>query len=632
MPRRAIPLLVLALALATGLAWLLGRPQAAPGLDAWAPQEAGDPSTAPGRALPSAELLEGARLADGARGRHNGPNRSGRLRGRCVEHLNSAPLSGVGLRFAREGRTLAQVVSDARGEFSIESGALELGAAGFDEVEPRPPAGWWCVKQGLEEGPEGALYVARFAPRDLGPLDATLVDRATSEPVPEYLVRIVDSEGWSETLLSDARGRVRSEALFARGRLEIHGCPEEFGGQWRAERLASHEHVPAGGAPPLAVIPIPIGPTYRLRLENPGRVPLGKLRAFLTSGAWVEQAFEARDEASLVHPGEAPWVRFQEAAPWLEDPQLVVTDTGGRWFGHAPVKADAGIHPEPVPLALERMFRLRGRVLDAQGEPVARAAVELAPLDAGADVSPRSATSNGRGLFLVESVRPGRWEVLARHPREGMGRREFVLEGESSAALEVRLEPYLVAGDVSGVVRSLSGEFRGPLTVYLVPSGELPQDAPRRTIRIAWKKQGEAYEGRFRFEGVAHGDYELIASLRGVAFDVLPGAQAVHPPAEGLELVVRDDRERRRLSFIVLDDETGAWLHEAQVRLLDGDGLLAYEGAAAGWSASRMFADDEPIEWRVTHPGYHATFGDRTKFEELCRGQRGFALVRLKKD
>ncbi len=628
MPRSAVPLLALGLGLLSLGAWHLldgepGARSAAEAPDALAPGEHG---RAEG---PQAPTLPGAEAA----GTRNQPEtgaapatdwlEGGLLPGLCVQHLNSAPLPGVAVTFLQGGAQRARATSNAEGRFRVE-----LPPGGFDEVRVDPPAGWWCVSRELKE--DG--YRVRLAPGKLGPLRGLLLDEVTHEPVPHYVVRVVGAGDWSETVESDAEGRFQTGVLFARGLLQIFGGAEEFGGLWSGQRLARHEHVPAGAAPPRAPIPIPIGPTYSLRLEKPASLALSELRAYLTGAAWLEEASEAVGDSSRVRPAELPWVRFQEADPWLEEPQLVVTDTGGRWFGHAAVDASPGIHKEPVTIELQPMLRLRGRVFDAEGEPVARARVEFSPAEHGVRGAVRETTSNGRGLFIIESLRPGRYQVFARHSRAGMARETVELSEQGPEEVAVHLEPYLVAGDVSGVVRSLSGEFRGPTSLHLSPQGPSEGDLPARSLRLQWERAGTDFQAPFRFEGVAHGQYELLITIRGASFDVEPVRQEFAPPRAGLEILVRDDKPRRRPRFMVLDAATGAWLHEARVRVLDEQGRLAYEGSGVDGNAGRMFAKDEPFQWKVTHPGYHPAYGDRAAFDELSRESRYHAVVRLETD
>ena len=548
--------------------------------------------------------------------------RSGALLGTCITYLDSAPLAGVALTFLHESEVVAVAYSDEGGSFEIE-----LPGGGFDEVRVRAPAGWWCAEHGLRDD----VYRVLLAPGDVGPLRATLVDRNTGERVPHYLLRLRDAEGWSETVKSDAQGRLQSEVYFTRGPIAVEVLPEEIGGQRSGYLAAYIEHVPGGNAPAWKSIALTVGATYRLDLDNPGLVPIKRLRAYLTTLRWVDLMVESPTAAASVREGELPWTRFSGPAAWVDDLYLVVTDSGGQWQGSALVHSKLGVQPEPVAIRLGRMLRVRGRVFDLRGEPVARADVTLTPMGGDAAGRERESSTNGTGLFLLEGVRPGAYELFVRHTRAGMATERIELTTESED-IKLTLEPYNVAGDVAGVVRSLSGGFRGDLTLSLRPAEGESGDLPARMIRVAWQEVGAGFEAPFRFEGVPTGRYHLETFLRQEDFDVSPSQQVVIPPDETLDILVRDDKPRFRMDFLVLDALTDEWLDESQVRILDSSGELAYEGPAMGWKAARLFAEGETMQWKVHHPGYHSKFGGRAEFDALTEDGDHTAVLKLEKD
>ena len=572
-----------------------------------------------------AETAPGTSPTAGARIDHSEPGEAalvGALEVRCLESLTVTPVPGVRVRFLAEGRALADGRSDADGHLAV---VLEAAA---DEVLVDPPPGWWCVRHGAK----GEAYEVRLAPSDRGPLRATLVDAATAEPIPDYVLVVRDGEGWSETLQSDAQGLLVGRTLFGPSTLALITAPEEFGASWvRPYRLALHEHRPQGAAPPAARIPIVVGPTYRLALDNPGQVPLGDLRAYLTFEAWKHDVVENRGQAYAVRPGDAPWVRFPRVQRWSEPPSLVVADTSKRWVGHVRVESWKGRHEGLLPLKLERVARVRGHVVDAEGNDVSRAQVELQPV--GADgAAPRRGTSNGPGNFFIDAVTPGSYELLVRHTTAGRARLRIEVDPANEEPIDVVLEPFAFAGDISGVVRSLSGEFEGMLDLRLIPTEDADEDLAVRRIQLRWEEENGERIGRFRFESVADGTYELHASIRWQSYQILPEIQALTPPREGLELVVRDDIERHHMHFFAVDEETEDYLDDAHLRLVDGNGTLVFDGNSDVLRGQPLFARGEPFEWKLEVEGYLPRSGDRRAFEELAGGDSLFAVIGLKKD
>lgn len=561
----------------------------------------------------------------GARVDHSQPGATplvGALDVQCLESLTVTPVPGVRVRFLAEGQPLAAGRSDEQGRLAV---VLEAPA---DEVLVEPPPGWWCVRHGSKAGG----YEVRLASSNRGPLRATLIDAATAEPIPEYVLVVRDGEGWSETLQSDAHGLLVGRTLFGPTTLALITAPEEFGASWvRPYRLALHEHRPQGATPPTARIAITVGPTYQLALDNPGEVPLADLRAYLTFEAWKHEVVDNRARAHAVRPGEAPWVRFPRSHRWSDPPYLVVADTGKRWVGHVRVESWEGRHEGLLPVKLERVVRVRGHVVDAEGNNVSRAQVELQPVGASG-AAPRRGTSNGPGNFFIDAVTPGSYELLVRHTTAGRARLRIEVDPANEELIDVVLEPFAFAGDISGVVRSLSGEFEGTLNLVLVPTEDADEDLAVRRIGLRWEEENGERLGRFRFETVADGTYELHATVRGRSYEVLPEIQALTPPREGLELVVRDDVERRQLHFLAVDEETADYLEGAHLRLVDSTGAIVFDGDPGELRELPRFAEGEAFEWKLEVEGYVPLSGDRRAFEELAGGSSMFAVIGMKRD
>ncbi|MFT7486867.1 MAG: hypothetical protein ACI9F9_002724, partial [Candidatus Paceibacteria bacterium] len=252
--------------------------------------------------------------------------RLGVLQGRCRTHRNQGALPGVLVEFLWQGESLAEATSDDHGEF-----AVDLASSKFDQVRVRAPEGWWCFEQGFKRD----RYVLQLAPHSVGPVRGILINSETKEPLAQYVVRIRDQNGWSETLASDREGRVDSDVYFVKGELQLLAQAEETGGKYSGWVIGTLDHVPQGANPPRTSIEVRSGPTYQLQLDNPGRVPLGNLQAYITSAARIGRVVETTGRAVRVRRGEMPWVRFPGAYSIPAQPFLVITDSGGSWLGSA---------------------------------------------------------------------------------------------------------------------------------------------------------------------------------------------------------------------------------------------------------------------------------------------------------
>lgn len=335
---------------------------------------------------------------------------------------------------------------------------------------------------------------------------------------------------------------------------------------------------------------------------------------------------------SPLRPGKLPWVRLSTTWSWMEDPQLVVTDTGGRWLGHASVESSSGVDQAPVPIRLERTVRVRGRVLDADGERVAKAQVQLSLADAPPLSMPRMTDSNGLGIFIIDGVPPGTYDLVARHNTAGACSVRVSVHPSDEERRDYHLEPFDVAGDIAGVVTSLSGGYHGRMMLLLSPMEDKDDKIPNRSIRVPWTREGTGYVGHFRFASVPKGRFSLRASTFGDSFRVTPGHQTVEAPLQALTLLVEDDAERFLLRIRVVDKLSGDWLVDARLRVTDSAGTVLYDDKAVEWSPAERYGEDEQILWEVSAQGYVSERGGRGAFDRRYGSRSRQALIQLMPD
>lgn len=164
--------------------------------------------------------------------------------------------------------------------------ALEEGAAEAPVLEPAALE---------DEAARAELAVAEPAVLvPAGPrarVRGALVDEATNEPLPRFLLRVHD-RAHREDVWTDAAGRFESATEFAAGRLRIDPLdhPER---RRPAPSLQVDHEVDAGSARELALA-VPSGPTFSLNLTPNGVLVLAPKRA--------EPATEAAQGATSVEP------------------------------------------------------------------------------------------------------------------------------------------------------------------------------------------------------------------------------------------------------------------------------------------------------------------------------------------
>lgn len=240
---------------------------------------------------------------------------------------------------------------------------------------------------------------------------------------------------------------------------------------------------------------------YRIELRAPGHAPLALARSFLTQRgrAFVEQRFELEPLAS----------------------------------------------------------RIRGRVLRADGAPVANAEVEAVAEPGGPDAHRASATSDAAGNFELAPLAQRPYALRARAP--DLFPAERVVAPPGAEDVELRL---LGAAAVSGRVSLASG---GAPTAFRVEALWAPgPGVPRGVAAIAAARAG----GAFELDGLEPGRYFLRATAVGAArlvgapFELAPGERK-----SGVELSLPAGGTIRGRAL----DSSGAPLSGAAAVLLTAD-------------------------------------------------------------
>lgn len=170
-----------------------------------------------------------------------------------------------------------------------------------------------------------------------------------------------------------------------------------------------------------------------------------------------------------------------------------------------------------VELLLEAGLAVRGTVVDDQGAPALEALVALGLVGSGRGQRP-TALSRADGSFEIEGVEPGTYRITAE--KAGFRRAELA-------------EPLVVEGfDVDGVQLRLArgGAIFGHVT------GLAFDDLAETRIAARMQEQftgtGPDYEGGYRLEGLAPGEWTLVAELARSGRRAQGRATLADPPGE----------------------------------------------------------------------------------------------------
>jgi hypothetical protein len=183
--------------------------------------------------------------------------------------------------------------------------------------------------------------------------------------------------------------------------------------------------------------------------------------------------------------------------------------------------------------------------------------------------------------------------------------------------VEVSLEPLPSGGSIRGFVRTQSGQYRAVESVGLKA---FRRRLDRFLAEVEWTDEAGALVGRFAFEDVPTGEYELFP-IGSSHFGWRASSERVSPPASDVELLCMDGAGGFWLDVEAFDAMTGLPVRQLALYIDKRDGSRPHSYSAGGSQGYRLdlgrFPRDITFEWGAVCDGYVAVGGDVSSFESV---------------
>ena len=444
------------------------------------------------------------------------------------------------------GLSRATTTGDDAGAFAFEGlpeGRARLLASKDGMLSTPAPGGGWRESPG--PSPEAVFRIPRQGEvaRDVTlAKGAALAGRVTSPagaPVEGARVTARAAGDPEASAVTDADGRFALAGLRAGATASVRASAAGF-----ASKEVSVAVPAAGDATPVELALRPRGAVRgRVVVSGGGEVPAGAFVQVAEASAVLDERYEVvsvwgrAPRASVGADG-----RFAAEAPEGEEGKPLRVVVRAAAPGLAPAASEALEVPTPgalegVTLTLAPGFALTGRVVDAEGEPVAGAAVECAnsklppALANGRDWSSTGiamhpfeivATAGRDGRFEVGDLPAWEYELRVSAPDHGWGQAVAKVPGGGEVVVTLPKDRA-----ISGRVHYADGSPVANAVVLALPAAGGPP-------------QGQSLsdaDGRFHVDGLDAGSFVLEARSPGtLAVDLKPSRSA--PVESGTAAVV----------------------------------------------------------------------------------------------
>lgn len=499
------------------------------------------------------------------------------------------------------------------------AGANSIGASNPADPEglpeTPPPAGHDSAwRAPLDDAVPGSPAVGPGAGNGGGPMariQGVVLDEATSEPVPEFAIRLRGRDRWEEVAVTDATGHFVTRAELAAGSYSAfsldHPDRDEFRLKHRwmhfdGDDTVSFDFTP--GAPPVELA-FQIGSAYRLDLTLPDELEVLELDAFLQAPG---QGWSA-STITRVRDGAWPWVRFRTPPPEDADAsswaRLRISSRNGIFVGEATVPAISGLEDPPVGLALRATAGLDLQVVQGDGQPPKNYRVRLQDGDAqayppktGGNLNDIAIDHRFRGLPL------GRYRLLVDAPGFEAFDEWIDLSSPRIHHRIVRLHAPEDFLELAGVFATRSGRLRRDLGVRVEPS-EGGHSRPAATAPV--EVDGVMVQG-FQLGGLAPGRYRVIPTHTQL-FRVTPTELLIAESTTDLRFTLEDEAPGVSVSLRVTDLGTERPVGRAVLYLRYPHEAMRTFQANRGAATLHGLPQGSTFEWTLTSPGYRPLFG-----------------------
>lgn len=476
-------------------------------------------------------------------------------------------------------------------------------------------------------------------------LRGAVVDARDRSPLADYALRVSSGAGL-EDVRTGPDGRFATRTTFPAGPVRVELVELKRPGdllQTRRQEAAAAvsevdvaQRILADGTAAEVEIAAEAGPRFVFEAAWPAAAPPEDFSATL-SCADPRRAFD-RVNARVRAGNPLPWTRFSALAAFVGGGppfRIALRSDDGLWFASVDVATTDG-STEPLRPVFERRARLRGRLTDEAGAPVAKEYL-LATRDgasfASADNRPTPLLSDAGGGFDGPAMLPGDYDLRADLDGfEPASRRVRLVAGESTE-VDVKLRRLPPpTGRASVRVVSRTGAFRGPAKASLVRiDGGAKRSSATADVRFA--DEGGAQVGRCTLEGLAAGTYRVSLLLGARLEAVEPAAAEVLADGPEALLTVLDEARARTLRFRVVAAEDGAPLaaFSAEVRPVGvPDARPRRATGAAGTAEFAGGAEGAAFAYAVRAEGRAPSFGavalDADVVEVPVRAAAGYGV------
>ena len=447
-----------------------------------------------------------------------------------------------------------------------------------------------------------------------------LLDVATLEPLPAFLLVAEAATGQVEQAMTDAAGRFQLTTMPAEG--DVHIQPIDRPGRKVQDRITitAIERTVEGEI----AVRVASGPTFRLAITNDPAIDATTLRARLLM---PDNKAVGADEP--VHADKPPWVRLPPVPSNYDRSRAIeIKSAEGLWQGEANVAAVRGIVPEFVSVTLLARAVVDGIVRDPDGTAVAGAEVAL---EDRRGKSSALKTTDERGHFRFELRLPGEAALNVRSLRFETNHVPIVLVAGSVLAQDVTLARLPAVGSIRGRIISESGTYAADVRIRLSMASKGPRSGLTLQASPAWNSVDGRKVAVFDFADLPAATYRLSVE-HGDELEFVPSKLELAPPADDVEFVVRDATPNASLAFRVHDSANGAELGALQALLRFDNNIRKKQTVDSGAIVVVRYPLEKKLAWRLDREGYVPALGDERSFAIEERGERGvvhFAEVNL---